>query len=322
MWVTSLNNQIFQPSAIALGNFDGVHKGHVEVLQPVLKATEVIACQLGETSSRGEKQPIYKTVVSFSPHPQEFFTGQEKKLLTPLAEKIRYLEQLGIEQLILLPFNRELASLSPEDFVEKLLIAKIGASLISIGEDFRFGYQRVGNAETLKAIASNHGIKVNITRLQNLKETKISSSQIRQALETGEIETANALLGREYKIIGKVIKGQQLGQKLGFPTANLEIPAIKFLPKQGVYLVSVTIEQDKRKHWAVTNIGYRPTVNGQHLTVETHLLDWSGDLYHQTITVNLIKFLRPEQKFDSLEALTTQIATDIQTARQLTISHD
>ncbi|TVQ42600.1 MAG: bifunctional riboflavin kinase/FAD synthetase [Gloeocapsa sp. DLM2.Bin57] len=323
MWVTSLHNQILQPNAIALGNFDGIHKGHKEVLQPVLKATEVIGCQKGSNPSNWEKQSLYKTVVSFTPHPQEYFTGQQKKLLTPLAEKVSYLEELGIEQLILLPFDRELASLSPQEFVEKLLIDKIGARLISVGEDFRFGYQRTGNAQTLKAIAHNYGVEVNITHLQNLKATRISSSQIRQALTTGKIETANAMLGREYQIRGKVIKGQQLGQKLGFPTANLEIPSIKFLPKYGVYLVRVSLlEQPERIYWGLTNVGYRPTVNGQQLTVETHILDFSGDLYNQDISLNLVKFLRPERKFDSLEALINQISTDIQIARELTISYD
>lgn len=323
MWVTSLTNQILQPNAIALGNFDGIHKGHKEVLQPVLKSTEIIGCTGGGNISNWEKQPLYKTVVSFTPHPQEYFTGEQKELLTPLAEKVSYLKELGIEQLILLPFDRELASLSPQEFVEKLLIDKMGARLISVGEDFRFGYQRTGTAQTLKAIASNYGVEVNITHLQNLSQTRISSSQIRQALVKGDLETANAMLGREYQIRGKVIKGQQLGQKLGFPTANLEIPSLKFLPKYGVYLVRVKLlEKVEGIYWGLTNIGYRPTINGQNLTVETHLLDFSGDLYNQDISLNLVKFLRREQKFDSLEALTNQIRTDIQTARQLTTSHD
>jgi len=318
VWVTSLTSEILQPNAIALGNFDGVHRGHREVLQPVLKASEVIGCTLGTNVNQEKKTSIYKTVVSFSPHPQEFFTGQQRKLLTPLAEEITYLEQIGIEQLILLPFDRELASLSPQDFVEKLLIETIGARLISVGEDFRFGHQRQGNAETLKAIAFSYGVEVNITRLQNLNQERISSSQIRQSLETGDIEIANAMLGREYQIIGKIIKGQQLGQKLGFPTANLEVSPLKFLPRHGVYLVRVTLlEQENTSHWGLTNIGYRPTVDGHSLTVETHLLDWSGDLYNQNVVINLLKFLRPEQKFSSVDALIAQISQDIQIARQL-----
>ncbi|ELR99138.1 bifunctional riboflavin kinase/FAD synthetase [Gloeocapsa sp. PCC 73106] len=310
VWVTSLTNQILQPNAIALGNFDGLHQGHIEVLKPVIKT---------------EKEKIYKTVVSFTPHPQEFFTGQQRKLLTPLAEKISYLEKLGLEQLILLPFDRELANLSPEDFLKELLVKKLAVRFISVGEDFRFGYQRSGDAKLLRAIAHTLGIEVEITNLKNQKDVRISSSEIRQALTLGEIEKANAMLGREYSILGKVIKGQQLGQKLGFPTANLEILPVKFLPKQGVYLVRVElINQPHSSHLGLMNIGYRPTVNGQNLTVETHLLDWSGDLYNQTLSVNLIKFLRPEQKFDSLEALKAQINADIQTARKLnlTISHE
>lgn len=317
MWVTSLTKPILQPNAIALGNFDGIHKGHKEVLQPVLEANKAMSYSVVGNSC--SNLPIYKTVVSFTPHPREFFTGQQKKLLTPIEEKISYLEQLGLEQLILLPFDRELANLSPEDFVKNLLIDKLKVGLISVGEDFRFGYQRAGNAELLQAIAQTQGVEVRITRLKNLSDTRISSSQIREALATGAIETANAMLGREYTITGKVIKGQQIGQKIGFPTANLELPEAKFIPKNGVYLVRVD-----QIAWGLMNIGYRPTVNGKNLTVETHLLDWSGDLYNQTLSVKLIKFLRPEQKFDSLEALTAQINADVQTAKQLTqiISHE
>lgn len=318
MWITSLSNKILKPNAIALGNFDGLHKGHLEVIQPVLTASEAIGCSVRSSQNQSIQQTWRKTLVSFTPHPREFFTGQKRKLLTPLAEKANYLKILGIEQLILLPFDRELASLSPEEFVKSILVEKIGVRLISIGEDFRFGYQRQGDAETLKAIAKICGVEVNITRLKSYSSMRISSSQIRQALETGCVETANAMLGREYSLTGKIISGQQLGQKIGFPTANLAISPAKFLPRLGVYLVEVLgIESETELNYGLMNIGYRPTVAGKELTTEVHILNWTGNLYNQTISVKLKHFLRPEAKFESLNALKSQISQDQKTAQEL-----
>lgn len=318
MWITSLTSKIWQPNAIALGNFDGIHRGHLEVLEPVLKANEVIGCTKGHHNPSSKHLPLQKTVVSFTPHPREFFSGEKRKLLTPLAEKSNYLAKLGINQLILLPFDQQLSLLTPEEFVKSLLIDKIGVELISVGENFRFGYQRQGDAEKLKTIANSYGVKVNITRIKNHSNFRISSSQIRQALEDGDLETANAMLGREYSLSGKVVYGQQLGQKLGFPTANLEIPPEKFIPKKGVYLVEVIQEAiPNQVNYGLMNIGNRPTVDGRKLTVEIHILNWTGNLYNQRLLVKLTEFLRSEVKFESLTALKNQIGQDIQTAKQI-----
>jgi len=305
VWVTSTPETALTPTAIALGNFDGVHRGHQQVLQPILAAKS--------------SQTVYTTVVSFNPHPREYFTRQPKALLTPLAEKAEQLEKQNIEQLVLLPFDRELAALSPQAFVEKILVQQLNARLVSVGADFCFGRDRAGTAQDLQRIAATAGIEVAIASLQTNGGDRISSSAIRQALLECNIETANGLLGRPYTLTGIVKAGQKLGRTIGFPTANLDLPERKFLPGNGVYSVWVSIEGEARSnHLGVMNLGRRPTVENRDRPLpEIHLLDWSGDLYERTLTVKLERFLRPEQKFNSLSDLKAQIAQDCQAAKQI-----
>lgn len=313
MWITSSPTKTLTPTTVALGNFDGVHRGHQRVIQPVLNL--VGAALPHKPSSNQNLIQTYPTLVTFNPHPREFFTGEPRALLTPLQEKVQQLTRLGVEQLVLLPFDRELAALSPQEFVEKILVQQLCAQRISVGEDFRFGKARSGTAEELRAIAANYNIPVTIIPLQICEGKRISSSSIRQALQQGDLQSATALLGRPYTIVGSIIQGQQLGRTIGFPTANVQPPPEKFLPRQGVYAVQVFLEEGTKL--GVMNIGFRPTVNGTSTTVEVHLLDWSGDLYGKTVTVQLEKFLRPEQKFASLEALKAQIQADCILAKSL-----
>jgi riboflavin kinase / FMN adenylyltransferase len=302
--IASSIEQIRTPTAIALGNFDGIHQGHRTVLRPIIESFQF------------SQQPhIYPSVVSFSPHPREFFTGGKLKLLTPIPQKVELLSALGIEQLILLPFDRDLAALSPQQFVEQVIVKQLQATFISVGADFHFGYQREGTGADLQNIAANYGIKVQLNSLHKYsdrhnQQVRVSSSLIRQALAAGDMKTANFMLDSPYSLWGTVVTGQQLGRTIGFPTANLQLPAEKFLPRFGVYGVEVLMEQTKIK--GVMNIGCRPTVAGKAPTIEVHLLNWSGDLYGQTLKVNLMEFLRPEKKFDSLEALKQQITQDCQ----------
>jgi riboflavin kinase/FMN adenylyltransferase len=281
-----------KPASIALGNFDGIHLGHQQVLKPILDNTP------------------HSTVVSFSPHPREFFTGEPLQLLTPIAEKVEQLKILGVEQLVLLPFDARLAALSPQAFVAEILIGELQAVKISVGADFHFGSQRRGDAAQLKAIAAQFGTIVEIVdlKLHEGEERRISSSLIRQALSEGNILDANRMLGRPYNLSGRVVKGRQLGRTIGFPTANLDIDPLKFLPRYGVYAVNVEI--DDRSVNGVMNLGCRPTVDGKNTTVEVYLFDWQEDIYGRELQVNLKQFIRSEQKFASLDALKTQIAID------------
>jgi riboflavin kinase/FMN adenylyltransferase len=333
------------PTAIALGNFDGLHLGHRQVVLPILQSSGM--SDPLTTSRRGSKDlgSVDATVVTFSPHPQEFFSGQPKKLLTPLREKLALLRSLGVDQLVLLPFDRELAALTPDEFVAKILVRQLQAKRISVGDDFRFGAKRAGTAKDLAAIASSYGIDVKIVPLYTDSGERISSSAIRASLQNGDLQQANKFLGRSYSLSGVVVQGQQIGRKIGFPTANLQLPPEKFLPRFGVYAVQVAIAQGEEEVsetgkfnlrpekinpipksadppiFGVMNIGCRPTVAGENPTVEVHLLDWAEDLYGKTLTVNLEYFLRPEQKFPSLAALKDQIQTDCAFARNLMMAN-
>lgn len=299
MQINSSLDRILTPTVIALGNFDGIHRGHLEVMRPVLD---------------WEDRSDIKTVVTFDPHPQQYFTGQQRQLITPHQERAIILEQLGIEQLILLPFDRELVKLSPAEFVDQILDQQLHAKFISVGEDFRFGNQRAGNATDLVTLTAAVGISTRIAPLETNDDARISSSRIRTALLAADLTLTQELLGRYYSIVGTVINGQEIGRSIGFPTANLKYPAEKFLPRQGVYCVQVDTPTATQLP-GVMNIGKRPTVNGINTTVEVHLLDWEGNLYGQQLTVYLHHFLRSEQKFPDLAALTHQIQTDCDAAR-------
>ncbi|MEP6518475.1 bifunctional riboflavin kinase/FAD synthetase [Microcoleus vaginatus] len=399
MWVTSSCTAALTPTSVALGNFDGLHLGHRQVVQPILNrspgpnSATVFAsgqntrsnvctdqnlprehpatCENDSAAPPGRADSshnfegligpqaegnslsgidsdgvdrLYSTVLTFDPHPQEFFTGQPKKLLTPLAEKVELLAAMGVEQLVLLPFDRELAALTASEFVEEILVRQLKASRISVGVDFRFGRGRAGTAVDLQSIASGYGIDVSLAPLHNCGEgDRISSSAIREGLASGDLTRANQLLGRPYSLVGTVVGGQRLGRTIGFPTANIELPPEKFLPRFGVYAVRVSVkhgwenmkeesssyQQENPKSLisggssnlffvnGVMNVGCRPTVDGLQPTVEVHLLDWSGDLYGKTLSASLVEFLRPEQKFASLDALKTQIQADCDIARSL-----
>ena len=300
--ITSLN-AIAAPTAIALGNFDGIHRGHRQVIDPILATPFGVA-----------------TVVSFHPHPQEWFTGQQRPLLTPLDEKADYLESIGVKQLVLLDFNAALAALSPKDFVEQILLGQLKAQWISVGQNFQFGHRRAGSISDLQTLASHYGVHVHVATLYRCEDGRISSSAIREALSQGDLERANRLLGRPYTMNGTVVYGQQLGSTLGFPTANLKIPDNKFCPQRGVYYVQVRCLDSSvldRSMPGVMNLGIRPTVDGLTQTIEVHLLDWSGDLYGKNLAVQLECFLRPEQKFESLDTLKKQIEADCAIARSL-----
>jgi riboflavin kinase/FMN adenylyltransferase len=341
VWIASSLETIRTPTLIALGNFDGLHRGHQAVVQTILSRTlpqtqPEVSRQVQPQSEAGRKLvgvfPLshspsthpatgdrlpYKTVVTFWPHPRAFFSGTPQSLLTPLTEKAHILEAMGVDQLVLLPFDYDLANLTPQAFVEDIVVQRLQAQFISVGQDFCFGRQRTGTTETLRAIAAQFGIETHIVPLQCQDRERISSSAIRQALAMGEVEHATRLLGRPYSLSGEVEKGQQLGRTLGFPTANLQIPSDKFLPRQGVYAVWVRgIPVRTPAIPGVMNLGCRPTVAGTQQTLEVHVLDWTGDLYGQSLTVDLVAFLRPEQQFAGLEDLKTQIQQDCATARQ------
>ncbi|MDH6060867.1 bifunctional riboflavin kinase/FAD synthetase [Chrysosporum bergii ANA360D] len=337
MWVASSTELTLKPTAVALGKFDGVHLGHHKVIQPILPPAleQTRRKEQENTPTSSPTQPTqppeqtYSTVVTFNPHPLEFFTGQPRPLLTPLDEKVQQLRSLGVEQLVLLPFDKELSALSPQDFVEQILVKQLQCRRISVGQDFCFGKQRRGTAKDLQLLAAKYHIPVTIVSLQTYtdhaptQETPISTSLIRHYLESGEVKNANLLLGRPYTLIGTVVQGEKMGRTIGFPTANLQLPQNKFIPRYGVYAVRAAIVSETpdvttpHQNLGVMNIGNRPTVNGSKLSVEVHLFDWCSDLYGKKLAVQLVEFLRAEQKFPCLEHLKTQIQLDCDIAREV-----
>lgn len=257
------------------------------------------------------------SVITFSPHPQAFFTGEKRLLLTPEAEKSALLKQYGIEQVIVLPFTHALAQLSPLEFVEQILVQQLQAKVLSVGFNFGFGRGRSGTAEDLRSLCAAFGIPVHIVPPYCRGSDRVSSSAVRAALAEGDVALARELLGRPYALTGTVIPGEQLGRQLGFPTANLSLPTEKLLPRHGVYACRVTGAAFAGEQLGVVNIGLRPTVTGQQVTTEVHLLNWQGSLYNQEITLHLEAFIRPEVRFPSLAALRAQIAADCQVAADL-----
>lgn len=298
--VNQLDQIVSSPTAIALGNFDGLHLGHQRVISAILGTPQI------------------STVVSFDPHPQEFFSKTLRPQLTPLPEKQVLLERLGVQQLVVLPFTASLAQLSYTEFMERILQNYLQAERIAVGFNFRFGKDRKGTIYDLKRV---WGDRLTIISEQSLSEAvRISSSNIRTALGNGNLELAQRMLGRPYSLTGTVVHGQQLGRKLGFPTANLLLPERKFLPRYGVYAVHVDCIHGSNLV-GVMNIGMRPTVENGHIrdvhrpVIEVHIIDWEGNLYGSEMRVKLMGFLRPEQKFHSLEELKQQIIRDCSSAK-------
>ncbi len=290
-------DQVQTPTAVAIGNFDGIHLGHQRVLAPILNSAQGI-----------------KTVLTFHPHPQAVLTGQSRLLLTPPAEKRACLAALGIQQVVQLTFTPHFAQQPPQVFIETILEQGLQTLHLSIGWDFCFGYQRSGTAETLRAWGTRHHIPIDVIPKTEWDGDRVSSSRIRAALDAGDIHTVNQLLGHAYRLVGLVVQGDQRGRQLGFPTANLQLPPDKYPPLNGVYSCWVQLP-DQRFQPGIINIGYRPTFAGQQQTFEVHLLDWVGDLYGLQLSVELQGFVRPEQKFESLAALVEQITHDCQVAR-------
>lgn len=291
-------------SVAALGNFDGVHRGHRAVIET--------ACAFAKSL----EAPCAAAV--FTPHPRQVFAPDGPPfLLMSDAQRVRALKAAGAEAVFHIPFSKDMAAMTPEAFVREVLAEGLGLRGVVTGADFCFGKDRSGNAEALKALGAQYGVAVKIADAVNLEDAsgKISSTNVRNALRAGDAKTAAALLERPFAIEGEVSQGDQRGRLLGFPTANIALGDY-LRPKFGVYAVRAHLPSGQSVP-GVANLGSRPTVEGTEARLEAHLFDFSGDLYGQVLEVELIDFIRPEQKFDGLDALTAQIAADSATAREL-----
>ena len=286
---------------VVIGNFDGVHLGH----KALLERARILA----------KKQRKKVAVLTFEPHPRQLFSGDEPfRRITPHGLKIERLKQCGADIIFCLPFDWEFASQPPKDFVQQILIDGLQASHVVIGHDFRFGQLREGDATTINEV----GIGVTIiNKVTGDKETgEISSSHIRQCLQDGEIEKANAILGWPWEVRGEVIHGNQMGRKLGYPTANM-ILGETFHPAYGVYACRARLLEEDYWFHGVANIGIRPMFEVKSALVETYIFNFSHDIYGKTLCVQPIKRLRGEAKFDTLDQLVEQIGKDCIVAREV-----
>nr|WP_183817303.1 bifunctional riboflavin kinase/FAD synthetase [Parvularcula dongshanensis] len=283
-----------------LGNLDGVHKGH----QALLASAEGLAKAAGA--------PL--AAVTFEPHPRRVFQPDAPPfLLTTLAQKSDILAALGCERVFALPFNEALRSLSPEAFVDEVLAGVLGLRGVVVGEDFRFGAKRAGDAALLAERGAAAGLLVETIGLRGEDAVKWSSTAARKALRDGDPEGAQAVMGRPFAVRGTVLEGRRLARELGFPTLNLELGDV-VRPAYGAYAVTAAV--DGAAYDGVANIGVRPTVDGQTERLEAHLFGFEGDLYGRTVEVALRAFLRPERPFDGVEALKAQIASDADAAKK------
>ena len=285
-------------SVATIGNFDGVHRGHQAVIAQLREQADALGCSA--------------TVITFEPLPHEYFLGdQAPGRLTPLREKLVLFDRLGIDQLLCLPFNASLANLSAEDFIQQVLVDGLHIRRLVVGDDFRFGKGRSGDFALLQRTGRAQGFEVVDTRTHVCDEgERISSTRIRKALAQGDFALAEQLLGRPFTMSGRVIHGDKRGRTIGFPTANIRANH-PVSPLRGVFAVHVEGLGN-----GVANVGTRPTFDGKHYLAEIHLLDFTGDLYGQRITVQWQKKLRDERKFENFQALVAQIEKDIAAARQ------
>jgi riboflavin kinase/FMN adenylyltransferase len=289
-------------SIVTIGTFDGVHIGHQEIIKKIVK--------------KAQKNNARSIILTFFPHPRMVLQNEiDLKLISTLNEKIVLLENLGLDCLIIEPFTHEFSRLTALDFVRNILVGQLKIKTLVIGYDHQFGRNREGNFEQLKEYGDVYGFSVEEIPAIDIKNIAVSSTKIRKAIEQGNIIRANSYLGYEFSLSGKIVHGQGLGKQFNYPTVNIFIEEpYKLIPQSGVYIVQTSI--NNLVLYGMMNIGNRPTINGSHKTIEVHLLDFKGDLYGRTIEVRLLKRLRDEIKFNSIEDLIAQIKLDEKKTRR------
>ena len=300
--IENLNNE-FTQCVVTLGNFDGVHLGHQQLINHLIE--------------QGKKLNLPTVVMLFEPQPLEFFSKQNAPArLTSFKEKVQLIEKLGIDYIIAVPFTQTFANMSANAFIQDWLINKLSAKYIVIGDDFRFGHERKGDITFLQQYTHNNQFAVESMPTFVYDTLRVSSTAVREALFNSDFELARCLLGRDYAIQGRVVHGNALARQLGFPTANIHLnrkkPAL-----QGVYFVKVKNCCSNQYYHGIANIGIRPTIEVKKAILEVNIFDFSGDIYGQYLDVTFVCKLRDEKKFDSLADLKQQISQDVCTAKQI-----
>lgn len=301
--IDSIQRSLKNP-VLTIGNFDGVHRGHQALFRRVLEWARTLD---GES-----------VVMTFHPHPVDVLSpGKGPVFITPHERRLQLIADCGIDVTIVVPFDPQFARISAHDFVKSVLVETIGAKAIVVGYDYRFGFGREGNIEYLKTLGGDYGFEVETVSGIQLDGTVVSSTAIRELIREGELKKAQSLLGRPYEVRGVVMKGRERGGRLlGFPTANINLStSLQASPKPGVYVVEVKIGD--ATYGGAANLGYNPTFGDVDLSLEAHILDFSGDLYGEWITVRFLDRLRDEKRFSGPEELALQIRKDVEKARDI-----
>lgn len=285
---------------VTLGTFDGVHIGHKKIIEKLIQNSSNCECE--------------SLVLTFFPHPRMILQdSQEIKLLNTIEERIQLLEASGLDNLVIHPFDQEFSRLTAEEFVSTVLVNQFNVKKIIIGYDHRFGRNRTADIHDLIEFGKKYEFEVEQISAQEIDEVSVSSTKIRKALMEGNVALANEYLGYAYLLTGTIVKGKGIGRTINFPTANLKIEeSYKLIPKNGVYIIQSTL--NNRLVFGMMNIGYNPTVNGEGQSIEIHFFDFKENLYTKKIQIQVLKRIRDEEKFDSLEQLTEQLEKDKSTA--------
>ena len=298
--ITTFTTQ--QPTVLTIGTFDGVHLGHQKIVERVV------------TTARQEG--LLATVFTFFPHPRMVVQHDKGlKLIHTLEEKKQLLQQLGVDLLIVQPFNEAFAQLTAEEFVSTILVQHLNVKKVIIGYDHRFGRNRTANINDMRLFGEKYGFAVEEISVQEVDEVSVSSTKIREALNKGDVTTAEHYLGTPYSLTGTVVHGLKLGRTLGYPTANIQVTEdYKLIPKDGVYAVYSYIAG--RKVYGMMSIGKNPTIEGKGASIEVYFFDFNGDLYDQKLTIEFVQYLREEQKFATIDLLKKQLQDDETAARK------
>jgi len=298
--ITTFTTQ--QPTVLTIGTFDGVHLGHQKIIERVV------------TTARQEG--LLATIFTFFPHPRMVVQHDKSlKLIHTLEEKKQLLQRLGVDLLVVQPFNEAFAQLTAEEFVSTILVQHLNVKKVIIGYDHRFGRNRTANINDMRLFGEKYGFAVEEISVQEVDEVSVSSTKIREALNKGDVTTAEHYLGTPYSLTGTVVHGLKLGRTLGYPTANIQVTEdYKLIPKDGVYAVYSYI--GARKVYGMMSIGKNPTIEGKGASIEVYFFDFNGDLYDRELTIYFVKYLREERKFSSVALLKKQLQDDETTARK------
>lgn len=296
-----------EPTIVTIGTFDGVHVGHQKIVSRLINS--------------GKETQLKSVILTFFPHPRMVLQKDSGiKLINTIKERAAILNTLGIDSLVIKKFTKSFSRLSAEDFVKTILVEKLHAKKVIIGYDHRFGRNRNADINDLKKFGALYGFEVEEISVKDVNEVSVSSTKIRKALDEGDIEKANTFLGYPFMLTGKIAKGKALGRQIEFPTANIKIAEdYKLIPKHGAYIVSSII--DNKLVYGMMNIGFNPTVEGKHETIEVHYFNFNKNIYNKTIQINLLHRLRDEHKFESVDALKTQLFKDKESSLSYIKSH-